>query len=77
MCFFNKTLQEDYIPYITKGNQTMFILDSDNIFASEEEKKEDKRFSLQTGAFTSNVYSLKYDIKLGQDGSDVIPWGYA
>ena len=73
MCFFNKTLQEDYIPYITKGNQTMFILDSDNIFASEEEKKEDKRFSLQTGAFTSNVYSLKYDIKLGQDGSDMIP----
>ena len=42
-------MQEDYIPYITKGNQTMFILDSDNIFASEEEKKEDKRFSLQTG----------------------------
>ena len=71
MCFFNKTLQEDYIPYITRGNQTLFILDSDNIFA--DNKEQDRRFLLQTGSYNSNAYSLKYDIKLGQDGSDMVP----
>lgn len=71
MCFFNKTLQEDYAPYITRGNQTLFILDSDNIFP--DNKEQDCRYSSQTGSFNSNVYSLKYDIKLGQDGSDMIP----
>ena len=50
MCFFNKTLQEDYIPYITRGNQTLFILDSDNIFASDN-KEQDRRFLLQTGSY--------------------------
>lgn len=69
--FFNKTLQEDYIPYITRGNQTLFILDSDNIFA--DNKEQDRRFLLQTGSYNSNAYSLKYDIKLGQDGSDMVP----
>ena len=62
MCFFNKTLQEDYIPYITRGNQTLFILDSDNIFA--DNKEQDRRFLLQTGS---------YNFKLGQDGSDMVP----
>ena len=71
MCFFNKTLQEDYILYITRGNQTLFILDSDNIFA--DNKEQDRRFLLQTGSYNSNAYSLKYDIKLGQDGSDMVP----
>jgi len=60
-----------YVPYITRGNQTLFILDSDNIFA--DNKEQDRRFLLQTGSYNSNAYSLKYDIKLGQDGSDMVP----
>ncbi len=36
-------------------------------------KEQDRRFLLQTGSYNSNAYSLKYDIKLGQDGSDMVP----
>ena len=72
MCYFNKTLQEDYQPYITQGNTEVFILqNSDKIF--DENIEQDCRIKYQTSSFHSNKYSTKYNIKKGTNGTDMIP----
>ena len=72
MCFFNKTLQEDYQPFISNGNLTTLMLDKDKIFGTEL-KNEDHRLKFQVTTIEANSYSLKYDIKKGTDGTDMIP----
>ena len=75
MCFFNKTLQEDYQPLITNGNQTTLVLEKNKIFpdAQEPGKNEDQRLELQVTTVEANPYLRKYDIQKGTDGTDMIP----
>lgn len=69
MCFFNKTLQEDYEPFITKSSKDVFYL------ADLKGRKELDQRLLEDmiGSERSNKYSRKYDISLGTYGSDMIP----
>ena len=70
MCFFNKTLQEDYEPFITKSSKDVFYLAD---FEKGEKELDQRLLEDMIGSERSNKYSLKYDIPLGTYGSDMIP----
>lgn len=70
LSFFNKTLQEDYKPYITKGNQNLLVMDAESVFGNESA---DRRFASLTSQLSYGVASLKYDIDEQNDGYDMLP----
>ena len=70
MCFFNKTLQEDYEPFITKSSKDVFYLAD---FEKGEKELDQRLLEDMIGSERSNKYSRKYDIPLGTYGSDMIP----
>ena len=70
MCFFNKTLQEDYEPFITKSSKDVFYLVD---FEKGEKELDQRLLEDMIGSERSNKYSRKYDIPLGTYGSDMIP----
>ena len=70
MCFFNKTLQEDYEPFITKSSKDVFYLAD---FEKGEKELDQRLLEDMIGSERSNKYSRKYDISLGTYGSDMIP----
>ena len=70
MCFFNKTLQEDYEPFITKSSKDVFYLAD---FEKGEKELDQRLLEDMIGSERSNKYSRKYDIPLGTNGSDMIP----
>ena len=69
MCFFNKTLQEDYEPFITKSKDVFYLAD----FEKGEKELDQRLLEDMIGSERSNKYSRKYDIPLGTYGSDMIP----
>ncbi len=69
MCFFNKTLQEDYEPFITKSSKDVFYL----LILKREKRVRPTTVEDMIGSERSNKYSRKYDIPLGTYGSDMIP----
>lgn len=69
MCFFNKTLQENYEPFIMKSSQNRFYL----VGFEKGQNELDRRLTVLLGSEGTNNYSRKYDIPLGTDGTDMIP----
>lgn len=70
MCFFNKTLQEDYEPFIMKSSKdVLYLVD----FEKGEKELDQRLLEGMIGSERSNKYSRKYDIPLGTNGSDMIP----
>ena len=70
MCFFNKTLQEDYEPFIMKSSKdVLYLVD----FEKGEKELDQRLLEGMIGSERSNKYSRKYDIPLGTYGSDMIP----
>ena len=59
MCFFNKTLQEDYEPFITKSSKDVFYLAD---FEKGEKELDQRLLEDMIGSERSNKYSRKYDI---------------
>lgn len=73
MAYFNETLQEDYASYITSENNTVFVLDTSELFG-DEVGSDDRNLDLFGDWDGGDIkYSLKYDIKRGTNGSDMIP----
>lgn len=73
MSFFNATLQENYSSYITSGNNIVLVVNTADVFG--DEVGSDDRNLDQFGTWDGGdiKYSLKYDIKKGSNGSDMIP----
>ena len=69
MCFFNKTLQENYEPFIMKSSQNRFYLAG----FERGQNELDRRLTVMLGSEGTNNYSRKYDIPLGTNGTDMIP----
>lgn len=71
MCFFNKTLQENYEPFIMKGgDKDLFYLVD---FEKGEKELDQRLLEGMIGSERSSKYSRKYNIPLGTNGSDMIP----
>ncbi|MFS2724713.1 RagB/SusD family nutrient uptake outer membrane protein [Bacteroides thetaiotaomicron] len=63
-------LTERYSSYITSGESVLFIIDAETVF---ENLKEDARGDALLGDLNGSKYSLKNTIKVGNNGSDMIP----
>ena len=73
MTFFKSTLYEDYLPYMTSGNDVVLLVNTTDLFG--DEAGADDRHLVLFGSWDGGdiKYSFKYDIKEGTSGTDMIP----
>ena len=73
MTFFKSTCYEDYLPYMTKGNDVVLVVNTTNLFG-DEAGADDRNLDLFGDWDGGDIkYSFKYDIKEGTSGTDMIP----
>lgn len=73
MSFFNATLQEKYASYISKDNSAVFVINTTELFGNEA-SADDRNLKLFGKWDGGDIkYSLKYDLKKGTNGTDMIP----
>ena len=70
MCFFNKTLQENYEPFTMKSSEDKLYLVN---FEKGEKEADQRLLESMIGSEGTNKYSRKYMIPLGTNGTDMIP----
>lgn len=73
LSFFNATLQEKYAPYISRDNGAVFVVSTKELFGEDEVGVDNRRFLFGVWDGGDIKYSLKYDIKKGMNGTDMIP----
>ena len=65
MTFFKSTCYEDYLPYMTKGNDVVLVVNTTNLFG-DEAGADDRNLDLFGDWDGGDIkYSFKYDIKEG------------
>lgn len=73
MTFFKSTCYEDYLPYMTEGNDVVLVINTKKLF-DEVAGTDDRNGKLFGDMDQGDIkYSLKYDIKNGTQGTDMIP----